>query len=120
MMPIDPVVEVPIADAPVDVPPDPPQPPPAPTVSALLATSRRAHLQYHQSLPRMAAVNGSAGPQLQQGDADAALSALKAAAAARAQAELIDPTHNDRAWIEDAQTTPHQETLVFYLQQLAK
>ena len=102
-------------DAPIDAAPPVAQP----SVRELLATSRQSHLQYHQFLPRMAAVNGSL-PQLQAGDSESALKALKIAAAARAQAELIDPQHTDASWSDDAQTTPHQETLVFYLQQLAK
>lgn len=102
-----------------DPPADEATAPIQPTVAQLLATSRSAHLQYHQFLPRMAAVAG-ASPQAQAGDAAAALAALKSAAASRAQAELVDPQHRDPAWADDSQTSPHQELLVFYLQQLSR
>ncbi len=118
--PVDPVAITPIED----VPPDPPSdaispPPPTITVADALQSSRQAHAMYTQSMPRMAAVAGST-PVLQQGDAKAALDALKKAAAARAYAELLDPTHQDPAWAEDGRTHPAQETLVFYLAQLSK
>ena len=117
----DPMMLTPV-DMPVDPPADAPPVPTEPTpvrVSDLLASSRQSHMLYHQHLPRMVAVPGST-PQAQPGDAAAALTALKSAAAARAQAELIDPQHTDPSWADDAQTTPHQETLVFMLQQLSK
>lgn len=114
MMP-DPVV---VADVQVDPPPvivDPPQP----SVSDLLAASRRAHLLYHQESPRMAA-SGASAPVMQAGNPDAARDWLKQAANARAQAELLDPTHSDQAWADEVGTFPHQELLVFYLLQLSR
>ena len=111
-------VDMPVMDLPVDAKPVQSDPKPV-QVSDLLASSRQSHLLYHQHLPRMVAVPGST-PQAQPGDSAAALTALKAAASARAQAELNDPQHTDPSWADDAQTTPHQETLVFMLQQLSK
>ena len=89
------------------------------TVADALAASRQAHAAYQQHSPRMAAVPGST-PVVSHGDARAALAALKRAASQRAYAEGIDPMHHDPAWAEDGRTHPAQETLVFYLQQLAK
>ena len=102
-------------------PVDPPVVEPAPpqqTVSDLLAQSRRAHLLYHQESPRMAANGPSV--QMQAGNPAAAREWLKQAAAARAQAEVIDPTHSDPSWADEANAFPHQELLVYYLQQLSK
>ena len=59
-------------------------------------------------------------PQLQPGEASAALQALKDAAAARAQAQLIDPNHESPAWADEGAEFPHDELLLFYLQQLSK
>lgn len=117
MMPIDDQVIQPVEVAP-EIPPadDISQ---TVTVADALQASRQAHAMYQQCSPRMASVPGSA-PMLQQGDARSALDALKRAAAARAYAELLDPTHADPAWIEDGRTHPAQETLVFYVQQLSK
>ena len=93
---------------------------PQPSVRDLLATSRAAHMNYQAALPRMAAVHGAAMAVAQPGDAPTAMANLKAAAAARAQAELLDPSHSDPSWAEEATTHPSQELLVYYLQQLSK
>jgi hypothetical protein len=114
MMPDPIAVDAPVIEPVAEV--DPPAPV---TVADLLQTSRQAHSLYHQNLPRMAAVPG-VGAQLQPGDAIESARWLKAAAAARAQAELLDPTHSDPSWANDAATHPNQELLVFYLQQLSK
>ena len=106
-----------ITPQPVDPPVVEPAPP-QPTVSDLLAQSRRAHLLYHQESPRMAANGPSV--QMQPGDPAAAREWLKQAAAARAQAEVIDPMHSDPSWADEANAFPHQELLVYYLQQLSK
>jgi hypothetical protein len=91
-----------------------------PSVKDLLELSQSAHMRYQQHLPRMAAVVGLAMPQAQSGDPDSALLALKAAAATRAQAELIDPDHRDPAWQQAEATHPAKDLLVFYVQQLSK
>lgn len=115
----DTAVAAPVADE-KPAPPIEDKPTTQPSVADALAASRQAHTLYHQHSPRMAAVPGSATPVLQQGDAGQAFAALKRAAAARAYAELLDPTHQDPAWLEDSRTMPAQEILVYYLQELAK
>lgn len=98
---------------------------PAPTVDAappsvrdLLKLSQAAHLRYQAAVPRMAAAGALV--QANPGDAEESQTQLKAAANARAQAELQDPTHSDPSWAAEAATYPHQELLVFYLLQLSK
>lgn len=91
---------------------------PEPSVRDQLAAAQRAHRLYEQHSPRMVA-NGVVVERA-AGDPDEALRYLKEAARARAQAEVIDPTHSDPAWAAEAAQFPHQELLVFYLQQLSR
>lgn len=88
-------------------------------IADLLASSRRSHVLYHQFLPRMAAVPGSV-PQLQPGEPSVAQQHLKDAAAARAQAQRIDPNHESPAWADEAAQFPHDDLMLFYLTELAK
>lgn len=111
----DPIAPQHVVDPVVVDPPAPAQP----TVADLLAQSQRAHLLYHQESPRMAAQSGAL-PVMQPGNPAAAREWIKQAAASRAQAELIDPTHSDPAWADEPAQFPHQELLVFYLQQLSR
>ena len=90
-----------------------------PSVKDLLELSQSAHMRYQQFQPRMVP-NGSGGVVANVGDRDSGIAALKAAAATRAQAELVDPTHRDPAWQQAEATHPAKELLLFYLQQLSK
>ena len=90
-----------------------------PSVKELIELSQSAHMRYQQFQPRMVP-NGAGGVVANVGDRDSGFAALKAAAAARAQAELIDPDHLDPAWAQSEATHPSKELLVFYLQQLSK
>lgn len=75
-------------------------------VASLLLRSRGQHTAYRYAV--------------HLGHPDEARIALKAAADLRAQAYQLDPQRIFPAWIDDAQTHPHDDLMVFYAKELAK
>lgn len=85
------------------------------TVAELLNRARLAHLEYRESLPRMASGNGHVVAL--PGDPIAAQDALDRAYALRAQAEALDQPGTDPAWVEDSETHPHYALLSYYAEE---
>lgn len=89
------------------------------TVREHLDASHRAHLRYHDALPRQTAMPG--GPLIVAGGhAGLARLSLEEAQRERAAALALDPDRIDQAWRDEAAQFPHDELMAFYQEQLTR